>query len=150
MATSILYREELKEYDFGVGHPFRGDRYEIFPKVLKKYVPQDGNYRIVVADACSEEDLRLICSQDYIDLQMPEPTYPLRVVIDLDGQPFAVYNVHLAWPGGKPRLPLPRQRTGAIVLIWKDWVWPAAQALTSTQGMEASCRSSSGLGSGAP
>jgi hypothetical protein len=48
------------------------------------------------------------------------------------------------------RLPLPRQRTGAIVLIWKDWVWPAAQALTSTQGREASCRSSSGLGSGAP
>ncbi len=67
MTISILYREELKEYDFGVGHPFRGDRYEIFPKVLRKYVPEAGNYRIVVADACTEDDLRLICSQDYID-----------------------------------------------------------------------------------
>ena len=67
MTVSILYREELREYDFGVGHPFRGDRYEIFPKVLKQHVPADGNYRFVVADTCTDDDLRLICSQEYID-----------------------------------------------------------------------------------
>ena len=36
MAVAILYRDELKEYDFGPGHPFRGDRYELFPPFLKK------------------------------------------------------------------------------------------------------------------
>ena len=34
MTIAIIYREELKEYDFGPGHPFRGDRYQMFPKFL--------------------------------------------------------------------------------------------------------------------
>ncbi len=67
MTVSILYREELREYDFGLGHPFRGDRYEIFPRVLKEQIAEDGKFHFVVADTCSEEDLRLICSQEYID-----------------------------------------------------------------------------------
>ncbi len=67
MTVSILYREELREYDFGVGHPFRGDRYEIFPKVLREHVTEGSLYRILAAETCSEEDLRLICSQAYID-----------------------------------------------------------------------------------
>jgi len=67
MTVSILYREELREYDFGIGHPFRGDRYDIFPKVLEKHIAPDGHYRWVRADTCTEDDLRLICSQEYID-----------------------------------------------------------------------------------
>jgi acetoin utilization protein AcuC len=67
MTVNILYREELREYDFGLGHPFRGDRYEVFPKVLKQTVPPDGIYRLVACENGTEEDLRLICSQDYID-----------------------------------------------------------------------------------
>jgi len=35
MALAVLYREEPKEYDFGPGHSFRGDRYEVFPQFLK-------------------------------------------------------------------------------------------------------------------
>jgi len=34
MAIGVLYREELREYDFGPGHPFRGDRYAAFLKFL--------------------------------------------------------------------------------------------------------------------
>ena len=67
MTVTILYREELREYDFGVGHPFRGDRYDIFPKVLQQHVVPDGHYRLLAADTCTEDDLRLICSQEYID-----------------------------------------------------------------------------------
>jgi len=67
MTVNILYREELREYDFGLGHPFRGDRYDLFPKILKANVAADGNYRLVVADTGTEEDLLLICSQEYID-----------------------------------------------------------------------------------
>ena len=67
MAIAILYREELKEYDFGPGHPFRGDRYEIFPKFLKEYLPEDDNYKFIKAEPATEEDLLLICNMDYIN-----------------------------------------------------------------------------------
>lgn len=67
MAIAILYRQELKEYDFGAGHPFRGDRYEIFPKFLMENVPENDNYRFLSAEPATDEDLLLICSKDYID-----------------------------------------------------------------------------------
>ena len=67
MAIVILYREELREYDFGPGHPFQGDRYEIFPQFLKETLPENGNYRVVKADPATDEDLRLICQQEYLD-----------------------------------------------------------------------------------
>jgi len=66
MAIAILYREELKEYDFGPGHPFRGDRYEIFPRFLAESLPEDDNYRILRAEWATDEDLLRICEQDYI------------------------------------------------------------------------------------
>ena len=67
MAIAILYREELKEYDFGEGHPFRGDRYETFPKFLRENLSEDDNYKILKADWATDEDLKLICKTDYID-----------------------------------------------------------------------------------
>ncbi|MEA3253314.1 MAG: histone deacetylase [Chloroflexota bacterium] len=67
MAIAILHREELREYDFGPGHPFRGDRYEIFPKFLRENLGEDDNYRILSADSATEEELLLICNKDYIN-----------------------------------------------------------------------------------
>jgi len=67
MAIAILYREELKEYDFGLGHPLRGDRFEIFPKFLTENLPQDDNYRFLKAEPATDEDLLLICDKDYIN-----------------------------------------------------------------------------------
>ena len=64
---AILYREELKEYDFGPGHPFRGDRYQIFPKFLKENLPEDDNYRFLQSGWASDEDLLMICNKDYVD-----------------------------------------------------------------------------------
>jgi acetoin utilization protein AcuC len=66
MAIAILYREELKEYDFGPGHSFRGDRYPLFHDFLRENIPEDDNYRIIKADLATDEDLLLICEQDYI------------------------------------------------------------------------------------
>ena len=66
MAVALLYREELKEYDFGPGHPFRGDRYPMFIEFLKEYLPEDDNYRIVRAEWASDENLLFICEEDYI------------------------------------------------------------------------------------
>ena len=57
MTIAILYREELKEYDFGPGHPFRGDRYQVFPKFLADRLPPDNNYEILKANWATDEDL---------------------------------------------------------------------------------------------
>jgi len=67
MAIGILYREEIKEFDFGPGHPFQGDRFEIFPRFLRENLAEDDNYRIIAAEPASEEDLLLICQREYID-----------------------------------------------------------------------------------
>jgi len=67
MAIGILYREELKEYDFGPGHPFRGDRYQRFPQFLRDNLAEDDNYRMLKAESAGDQDLRLICQQEYID-----------------------------------------------------------------------------------
>ena len=67
MTIGILYRDELNEYDFGPGHPFRGDRYNMFMKFLKEHIPEENNYRIIEAEPASDEDLLFICTQDYID-----------------------------------------------------------------------------------
>lgn len=64
---AILYCQELKEYDFGPGHPFRSDRYEIFLKFLKENFPQNKNYQILQANPVTDKDLLLICQKDYID-----------------------------------------------------------------------------------
>lgn len=42
-----------------------------------------------------------------IDLGMADEMHLVRTVLDVEGQPVAVYNVHLVWPGGNPRLSLP-------------------------------------------
>jgi acetoin utilization protein AcuC len=67
MVVPIIYREELREYDFGPGHPFRGDRYDIFPQYLRQKLVEGKDYRFVRAEPASDDDLRLICQQDYID-----------------------------------------------------------------------------------
>jgi acetoin utilization protein AcuC len=67
MTIAILYREELKEYDFGPGHPFRGDRYEIFPRFLREKLPENNFYRFLRAAWATDEDLLLICQKEYIE-----------------------------------------------------------------------------------
>ncbi len=67
MPIGILYQEELKQYDFGPGHPFRGDRYAVFPEFLKQNLAEANNYRFQKSDLASDEDLLLICQKDYIE-----------------------------------------------------------------------------------
>lgn len=67
MKTTILYHEDLKEYDFGPGHPFRGDRFQIFPRFLSQRLKPDENYQILPAEPANEDDLRLICQTEYIN-----------------------------------------------------------------------------------
>lgn len=66
MTVAFLYSEELKEYDFGPGHPFRGDRYELFPRFLKQRLSPEGHYTMLHAKPATEMDLLKICDEDYI------------------------------------------------------------------------------------
>ncbi|MDO8577841.1 MAG: hypothetical protein Q7R50_01525 [Dehalococcoidales bacterium] len=67
MTFAMLYRPELREYNFGSGHPFEGDRFELFPDFLQQKFPPGNNYRIIPANPAADEDLLLICRKDYID-----------------------------------------------------------------------------------
>ena len=57
MDFATLHRPELTEYNFGPGHPFHGERYEIFPKFLQEKLPPDDNYTILKAESASDENL---------------------------------------------------------------------------------------------
>ncbi|NQE06229.1 hypothetical protein C5S32_10205 [ANME-1 cluster archaeon GoMg1] len=69
MPLAILYREELKEYDFGAGHPFRGARYEKFYRFLKEnlsdefYLFHSADNRPIGRPGKLEEAARLIVGQ---------------------------------------------------------------------------------------
>ena len=67
MPIAILYSDGLQEYDFGPGHPFRSDRYELFISFLKQHVPEKGNYHFIKAEPATDADLLQICSHDYIN-----------------------------------------------------------------------------------
>jgi len=47
MKTTIIYSDELKNYDFGPGHPFRGDRFASFFQLYKEKLGEDKNFQLV-------------------------------------------------------------------------------------------------------
>ena len=100
MAIAILYREELREMDFGPGHPFRGDRFEIFPRFLRDKLAEDDNYRIMAAEPASEEDLLLICRRDYVEFTR-EYYKAANLGLSLPGE-FHHYHSMDNMPVGKP------------------------------------------------
>jgi acetoin utilization protein AcuC len=66
VAIGILYQAGLREYDFGPGHPFRGDRYVNFLPFLRQTLAEGADYQLLTAAPATDEDLRLICGEDYI------------------------------------------------------------------------------------
>ena len=100
MAIGILYREELREYDFGPGHPFRGDRYEAFVHLIRESLTEDDSYRILESDWATAKDLLLICDRDYIDFTT-EFYKAANLGLEYAG-PFAQFHSADNEPGGKP------------------------------------------------
>jgi acetoin utilization protein AcuC len=66
MSAAIIYRDELKEYDFGSGHPFHGGRYGSFMQLLTQRLPPGDQYRILTGEPATGDDLLKICDEDYI------------------------------------------------------------------------------------
>lgn len=65
MEVPIFYHKNLKEYNFGIEHPFQGERFEVFIKFLKAKIGD--NLKILEAEPATKDDLLLICKKDYID-----------------------------------------------------------------------------------
>jgi acetoin utilization protein AcuC len=64
---AILYSLEMTKYDFGEGHPFRGDRYVNFINLLNQKISGD-YFDIVEPRYASDDELRLVHDADYIKL----------------------------------------------------------------------------------
>lgn len=101
MTLAILYREELKEYDFGPGHPFRGDRYEIFPRFLKERLPASGHYRFLRADWAIDADLLLICEKEYVEFNR-QFYKAANLGLDYNDRRFSQFHTGDNRPAGRP------------------------------------------------
>jgi acetoin utilization protein AcuC len=67
MKTGIIYSNKLKNYDFGSGHPFRGDRFESFMSYFNTELSESGKFEILLnEEAASDNDLELWHTKDYI------------------------------------------------------------------------------------
>ena len=99
MSLAVLYREELKEYDFGAGHPFRGERYHTFYHFFKEHL-SDENYQIISAEKATDDDLLLICRKEYIDFTRGYYK-SANLGLDYDGKFYLFHSVDNR-PIGKP------------------------------------------------
>jgi len=67
MKTTVIYSDELKNYDFGPGHPFRSDRFVSFLKLYKEKLGKNKNFELVKSnEPASDEELELWHTKDYI------------------------------------------------------------------------------------
>lgn len=64
---AIVYHDGVSKYDFGSGHPFRGDRFPRFMDLLRKHklLPHP-RVDLVEPEAAGDEDLLLVHSEEYI------------------------------------------------------------------------------------
>jgi len=67
LKIGILYSDKLKNYDFGPGHPFRGDRFERFMSYFNTEFSDSERFEVIMNDEdASDEDLGLWHTKDYI------------------------------------------------------------------------------------
>jgi acetoin utilization protein AcuC len=69
MKIAFLYDENLKKYDFGEGHPFRGDRFRIFFDFFLKRCPSfEEVFQKISPPYATEEIIKLVHSSEYIEV----------------------------------------------------------------------------------
>jgi len=66
MKAALLYNPEIKRYDFGEGHPFRGDRFKVFVDFFRsKFKDQ---VQEIEPKPATDEILKLVHSEEYIEV----------------------------------------------------------------------------------
>ncbi|MEM3608317.1 MAG: histone deacetylase [Candidatus Bathyarchaeia archaeon] len=66
MGFIIVYGDGLKSYDFGPGHPFRGDRFEAFINLFRDKMGGNPAFKIIEPRYASDDELLLVHDEDYI------------------------------------------------------------------------------------
>ena len=65
--AAIVYHRGVEGYDFGPGHPFRGDRFPRFMRLLEEYgLLSKPGVELVEPGPAGDTDLLLVHSEDYI------------------------------------------------------------------------------------
>jgi acetoin utilization protein AcuC len=63
----LLYSSKLKNYDFGPGHPFRGDRFESFLSYFNKTLLKRNKFEVFLnEESASDEELEFWHTREYI------------------------------------------------------------------------------------
>lgn len=78
--VAIIYHRGVVEYDFGRGHPFRGDRFPRFMRLLEdRGLLSRPEVQLVEPEAAGDDDLLLVHSDSYIRLveRMAKSSAPL-------------------------------------------------------------------------
>ncbi|RLG72376.1 MAG: hypothetical protein DRO11_02360 [Methanobacteriota archaeon] len=67
--VAIIYHPDLKKYDFGVGHPLRGERFEGFYNFLRETeIANDPRVSFHTPEPAADKDLLRVHTQEYVDL----------------------------------------------------------------------------------
>lgn len=67
MKTIIIYSDELKNYDFGPGHPFRSDRFDSFLRLYREKLGKNKKFELVKNnEIATDEELEEWHTRDYI------------------------------------------------------------------------------------
>ena len=64
MTIGIVYSDEMRNYDFGPGHPFRGNRYANFMRLFEEKV---SDFEVIEPRYASDEELLLVHDKGYVD-----------------------------------------------------------------------------------
>jgi acetoin utilization protein AcuC len=65
--VAIIYHEGVARYDFGSGHPFRGDRFSKFMTLVEeKGLLTDPHISMIKPEPANDDDLNLVHPESYI------------------------------------------------------------------------------------
>lgn len=67
MKCALVYSDHLHQYDFGPGHPFRGDRHVHFMELFMKEIGTGTGFEIVEPRPATDEELLLVHAPLYIE-----------------------------------------------------------------------------------
>jgi acetoin utilization deacetylase AcuC-like enzyme len=63
----VLFSNKLKNHDFGPGHPFRGDRFEIFLSYFNKTLLKSNKFEVFLnEESASDDELAFWHKREYI------------------------------------------------------------------------------------
>ena len=65
---ALIYNSKLSKFDFGPGHPFRGERFSEFMSVFHRLDPKITNtFEFVTPKQATDRELELVHSKKYIN-----------------------------------------------------------------------------------